>query len=202
MRNPNFHFIYDLIFPSEEVIVFPADMGISGLVFKNNSFKIENNHGVVLGSKQQDPKDEAGTFTDENSEMSFVSRLKNVLNSSDSSPVGKMSSRVGRKRSKKNVYPIENSLERIMEDKDPQAENEIGNMIRKRLDTSDINNSINDSESKILEQTSKILENEMSTPLMPPQKTTFYDSPMTNKQHMSIHEENQSSKASNTKPHS
>ena len=64
IKDPQLQFAYEIIFPDDQVVVFPCDMGISGQVFINNSHMIENSHGVIIKKVERkinlEPEEEQG----------------------------------------------------------------------------------------------------------------------------------------------
>ena len=103
----------ELTFPVEQIVVFTADMGISGEVFRKVHYKFENGLDKLVGSGSAAADDDEGS-----TDHSLLSRLKSL-------PVA----RAGREHSfqlkrsnTKQRKQVE--LEEILED-NPHAENEL-----------------------------------------------------------------------------
>lgn len=47
-------FANELVFPDDQIVVLPGDMGVTGDVFQKNSMKVENDFGALITPKHQD----------------------------------------------------------------------------------------------------------------------------------------------------
>lgn len=117
IKDPQLQFAYEIIFPDDQVVVFPCDMGISGDVFVNNSYMIENSHGVIIkkGERKIDLEleEEPSYKLNTSAVNSSISRMGNQKMQSKSLKQSPIKASTVRKEA------IGATLEKIVEDVNP-----------------------------------------------------------------------------------
>lgn len=68
-RLPDTSFAYELLFPDDEIVVLPSELGMTGEVLRKNALKVMNNFGELLSADKKGGAMESHSSVHEGSEL-------------------------------------------------------------------------------------------------------------------------------------